>query len=95
MKGGRVKDGRVKGAAESGTLETGAPESGAAVVKRPGYAQGSACAPGSMEARAQAPRKPVIPRHPRESGEKAGIQEPLVEMDSRLRGNDGLRGANG
>ena len=48
----------------------------------PDYAQSSACAPGSMEVRAQALRKPVIPA-------QAGIQGPLIELDSRLRGNDG------
>ena len=42
----------------------------------PDYAQSSACAPESMETRAQALRKPVIPHHPRESGEKAGTQGP-------------------
>ena len=47
----------------------------------PDYAQSSACAPGSMETRAQALRKPVIPA-------KAGIQAPFIEMDSRFRGND-------
>ena len=32
-----------------------------------------------------------IPRHPRESGEKAGIQGFYeIDMDSRFRGNDGL-----
>ena len=34
----------------------------------PDYAQRSACALGSMETRAQAPRKSVIPRNSRESG---------------------------
>ena len=50
----------------------------------PDYAQSSACAPGSMETRAQAQQKPVIPA-------KAGIQGPLIEVDSRFRGNDGLK----
>ena len=97
----------------------------------PDNAQGSARDPGSMEARAQAPQKTVIPHHPRESGEqtglqvswergrparsghshnpsaiiprhprdpsavipaKAGIQRPLIEVDSRFRGNDELHG---
>ena len=38
------------------------------------YAPGSARDPGSMEARAQAPQKTVIPHQPRESGEQTGIQ---------------------
>ena len=50
----------------------------------PDYAQSSACALGSMETRAQAPRKFVIPA-------KAGIQELSIEVDSRFRGNDGLK----
>ena len=97
----------------------------------PDDAQGSARDPGSMETRAQAPQKTVIPHHPRESGEqtgiqvswergrparsghshnpsaiiprhprdpsavipaKAGIQGPLIEVDSRFRGNDELHG---
>ena len=35
----------------------------------------------------------VIPCHSRGSGRKAGIQEPLIEVDSRFRGNDGCSGA--
>ena len=57
---------------------------------QPDYARNSACEPRSAEARAQAPRKPVIPA-------KAGIQG-LIEMDSRflpafagMTGNDGLK----
>ena len=38
------------------------------------YAQGPARDLWSMEARAPSPQKPAIPRHPRESGEQAGIQ---------------------
>ena len=41
---------------------------------RPDYAQSSACAPGSMETRAPALRKPVIPCHSRGNGRKAGIR---------------------
>ena len=43
----------------------GEPMSGTGIAT-PDYAQSSACAPGSMETRAQALRKPVIPA-------KAGI----------------------
>ena len=55
----------------------------------PDYARSATRDLGPMETRAQAPGKPVIPRHPRESGEKAGIQGLLIEVDSRFRGNDG------
>ena len=40
----------------------------------PDDAQGSARDPGSMETRAQAPQKTVIPHHLRESGEQTGLQ---------------------
>ena len=58
----------------------------------PDYAQSSACAPGSMETRTQALRKPVIPA-------KAGIQFNQRSLDSRFRGNDedggGMTGNDG
>ena len=38
----------------------------------------------------QALREPVIPCHPHESGEKAGIHFNQESLDSRFRGNDGL-----
>ncbi len=44
-----------------------------------------------METRAQVLRKSVIPCHPRESGEKAGIHFNPKALDSRFRGNDGLK----
>ena len=69
---------------------------------RPGYARSAAPDLGPMETRAQAPGKPVIPRHPPSSPvisshsppspvipAKAGIQGLLIEVDSRFRGNDG------
>ena len=61
------------------------------------YTQSSACPLGPMEGRAQALRKPVIPRHPRESGEEAGIhsiESPWIPATrfrgQKLLGNDGL-----
>ena len=59
----------------------------------PDYARNAARDLGPMETRAQAPGKPVIPRHPPSSPvipAKAGIQGLLIEVDSRFRGNDGL-----
>ena len=50
----------------------------------PDYAQSSACTLGPMETRAQAPRKFVIPA-------KAGIHFNQRFLDSRFRGNDGLK----
>ena len=47
-------------------------------IATPDYAQSSACAPGSMETRAQALRKPVIPA-------KAGIHFNPQSLDSRPR----------
>ena len=41
------------------------------------------------------PRRLVLPRHPRESGEKVGIHFDFIEtLDSRFRGNDvsGIKG---
>ncbi len=68
----------------------------------PGYARSAARHLGPMETQAQAPGKPVIPRHPPSSlaisrhpppspviPAKAGIQGLLVEVDSRFRGSDG------
>ena len=59
----------------------------------PDYAQSSACAPGSMETRAQALRKLVIPA-------KAGIHFDSRPLDSRflpafarMTGNDGIESA--
>ena len=44
----------------------------------------------SYKARVKGLSQPVIPRHPRESGEKAGIHSDRKSLDSRFRGNDGL-----
>ena len=61
----------------------------------PDYTQRSACALGSMETRAQAPRKPVIPCHSRDLSAvipaKAGIHSNQELLDSRFRGNDGMK----
>ena len=50
----------------------------------PDYEQISACDFGSMETLAQSPGKPVIPA-------KAGIHFKQKFLDSRFRGNDGLK----
>ena len=44
-----------------------------------------------MEIRGPALGWTVIPRHPRERGEKAGIHCNQESLDSRLCGNDGLK----
>ena len=44
----------------------------------------------TYEARVKGLSQPVIPCHPRESGEKAGIHFNRKSVDSRFRGNDGL-----
>ena len=64
---------------------------GFAGESNPDYTRGSTCDLGSMEIRARASRKPVIPRHSRENGEKAGIHLGQKSLDSRFRGNDGLK----
>ena len=50
----------------------------------PHYAKSATCDLGSMEIRAQNPEKPVIPA-------KAGIHFDPKFLDSRFRGNDGLK----
>ena len=57
------------------------------------YVRGSGCEHRSMVIRGRTLRKPVIPRHPREGGEKAGIHLNRESSDLSFRGNESLREA--